>query len=327
VLAPDADPLIGTTVDGRWRVQRVIGAGLVGVVYEAERAQLGRKVALKVMHEQYAANDQFVRRFAREARVLSRLQHIHCVSILDVGSHAGRPYIVMELVAGQPLTAEIGAPTMTPVRAVQLMRQVLLALGHAHGHGVVHRDLKPDNIMVTELADVGPAVKVLDFGFAHFHDSRMSQSNSKLVPGTPSYMSPEQATGQKADHRADLYAAGIILYELCVGHKLFVAGDAMQMLNLQVNELPVRPRLAAPELRISAELDDVIMSALAKDREQRVQTAEEFRAALEATPEGREALGRAHAPRGGRLWIYGLVALALALAATVALYALRLRSP
>jgi serine/threonine-protein kinase len=323
--AANVDPLIGAMIDGRWRVLRVIGAGLMGVVYEAERAQLGRKVALKVLHEQYSANDQFVRRFAREARVLSRLQHLHCVSILDVGSHGGRPYIVMELVAGHPLTAEIGAPTMNPQRAVQLMRQVLLALGHAHGHGVVHRDLKPDNIMVTELADVGSAVKVLDFGFAHFHDSRMSQSNSKLVPGTPSYMSPEQATGTKADHRTDLYSAGIILYELCVGHKLFVAGDAIQMLHLQVNELPVRPRLAAPDAGISEALDEAIMRAIQKDREQRVQSAEEFRAALDATPEGREALGREQPKSGRRLWVYGLAAVALALATTLALVMMRLR--
>src|SRR5207244_71247 len=111
--------------------------------------------------------------------------------------------------------------SMNPVRAVTLIRQVLLGLGHAHGHSIVHRDLKPDNIMVAEHTGVGPVVKILDFGFAHINDSRLSQSNAELVPGTPSYMSPEQARGLKTDLRTDLYSAGIILYELCVGHKLF----------------------------------------------------------------------------------------------------------
>src|SRR5262249_1819107 len=142
--------------------------------------------------------------------------------------------------------------------------------------------------------------------------SHMSQSNSQLVPGTPSYMSPEQATGQKADLRTDLYSVGIILYELCVGHKLFVAGDAIQMLQLQIHEVPVRPRLATSEVVISEELDAVIMRALAKNRDERFQSADEFRIALEATPEGREALGhsRSRAKKG-------LIAIGIAAAAAV----------
>jgi serine/threonine-protein kinase len=310
------DPIIGVSLDGRWRVVRRLGVGAIGVVYLAERVNLGRQVAVKLMHEQYSANDEFVRRFAREARALSRLQHIHCVSILDVGTHAQRPYIVMELVAGKPLSAEIGSPSMTPVRAAALIRQVLLGLGHAHGHSIVHRDLKPDNIMVTEQAGVGPVAKILDFGFALFHDSRYSQSSAQLVPGTPSYMSPEQAQGVSTDLRTDLYSVGIILYELCVGHKLFVAGDALRMLALQIHEEPVPPRLAAPEQGISEALDRAIVRALAKDRDARFQTAEEFLQALDATPEGRQALGQGktigawrHAPRLG--WLLAAILLAL----------------
>jgi eukaryotic-like serine/threonine-protein kinase len=307
---PPADPLIGATIDGRWQVKSRLSGGAMGTVYLAERTQLGRQVAVKVLHEEYSASDEFVRRFAREARALSRLQHINCITILDVGSHGNRPYIVMELVPGKPLTAELGAPTMTPVRAVTVIRQTLIGLAHAHSHEIVHRDLKPDNIMIAEHAGVGPVVKILDFGFAHFADSRMSKSSAELVPGTPSYMSPEQAQGLKADLRTDLYSAGIILWELCVGHKLYVAGDAINMLKLHVYETPVSPRLAAPERQISEALDAVIMRALTKDREHRFQTAAEFQEALDATPEGRQALGQS-ASGGGAGKLRYAVALAL----------------
>src|SRR5262245_46154942 len=200
----DQDPLVGVTIDGRWRGLSTHSAGAMGVVYLAERANLGRQVALKLLHEQYSSSDEFVHRFAREARALSRLQHTNCVSILDVGTHDQRPYIVMELVDGTPLTSELRAPTPNPVRAVALVRQVLFGLRHAHEHGIVHRDLKPDNIMVTELSGVGDVVKILDFGFAHISDARHSQSNAQIVPGTPSYMSPEQVKGIKTDLRTDL---------------------------------------------------------------------------------------------------------------------------
>jgi serine/threonine-protein kinase len=322
---PDAatDPLIGQTLDGRWQIVRRISSGGMGVVYLAERAQLGRQVALKVLHEEYSSSNEFVGRFAREARALSRLQHIHCISILDVGSHQHRPYIVMELVPGHPLTAEVGAPAMTPARAVLLMRQVLLGLGHAHGHAIVHRDLKPDNIVVSEHTNVGPVVKILDFGFAHINDSRISQSNAQLVPGTPSYMSPEQAQGRKVDLRTDLYSAGIILYELSVGHRLFVAADAPRVLAMHLNEAPVPPRLAAPERRISEALDTVIMRALQKDRDERFQTAEEFQLALEATPEGRQALGQEHG--GGRWLTRALLVAAIVAVVAVVVALLRMR--
>ena len=309
---------MGATVDGRWRILRPLQAGMMGAVYVAERAQLGRQVAIKVLHEQCSANNEYVRRFAREARALSRLQHIHCVSILDVGTHDQRPYIVMELVNGTPLTAEIGAPTMTPVRAVTLVRQVLLGLGHAHQHTIVHRDLKPDNIMVTEVPGVGPVVKIVDFGFAHFHDSRLSQSNANLVPGTPSYMSPEQAQGIKTDLRTDLYSVGIILYELCVGHKLFAAGDALKMLEMHIHETPVSPRLAAQDRRISPALDAVVMRAMAKNRDERYQTADEFRLALEATPEGAAAIGRPSSSRHRALALGVIAALLVLLGITLA---------
>jgi len=287
-----SDPIVGSTIDGRWHVLRQIGTGAVGAVYLAERAKLGRQVALKLLHPEYLSNNEYVSRFAREARALSRLQHINCVSILDVGTHEHRPYIVMELVNGPSLTEEIGTPEMTTTRAVKLVGQVLDGLAHAHGHGIIHRDLKPDNIIVTEVAGVGEVAKILDFGFAHINDSRLSQSNARLVPGTPSYMAPEQARGEKADHRTDLYAVGVMLYELCTTFKPFVAGDVAEMLQKHQFEAPIPPKQAAIGRRISDALDRAILGALEKDRDKRFADAAAFRAALAATPEGREA-GRA----------------------------------
>ncbi|HEX9101652.1 MAG TPA: serine/threonine-protein kinase [Polyangia bacterium] len=308
-----ADPLVGQTIDGRWHVLRQIGVGAIGSVYLAERAKLGRQVALKLLHPEYLSNNEYVRRFAREARALSRLQHINCVSILDVGTHADRPYIVMELVNGPSLTEEMGTPEMTPTRAVALIRQVLEGLAHAHGHGIIHRDLKPDNIIVTEVAGVGEVVKILDFGFAHISDARLSQSNAMLVPGTPSYMSPEQTKGEKTDQRTDLYSTGVMLYELCVGFKPFVAADVREMLQKQQFEEPIAPRQAATGRRISEPLEQVILHALAKDRDVRFADAAEFRAALDATPEGRQG---ASATGGARRhlvpYALGIAALLLA---------------
>lgn len=288
------DPLLGAIVDGRWRVIKRIGAGAIGGVYLAERVNLGRPVALKLLHPDYSASSEFVHRFAREARVLSKLQHVNCVSILDVGSHQDRPYIVMELVSGHRLTEELTAGVVKPARAVGWMAQVLRGLSHAHGQGIVHRDLKPDNVMVTHLDGVGEVVKILDFGFAHINDQRVSQSNANLVPGTPSYMSPEQAQGHKADPRTDLYAAGVILYELCTGFRPFVAAESYEILRMHIEDAPVPPRTAASGRGISDALDKVILRALAKNPDERFADAEEMLRALEATPEGRSAKGGSH---------------------------------
>jgi serine/threonine-protein kinase len=315
--------LIDATIDGRWRILHQLGVGAFGTVYLAERAGLGRQVALKLLHEDYSTKDEHVRRFAREARALSRLQHLNCVSVLDVGQHGERPYIVMELVAGAPITEEIGTPEMTPVRAVALMRQVLQGVGHAHGHGIIHRDLKPDNIMITELDGVGEVVKILDFGFAHINDARLSQSNANIVPGTPSYMSPEQTRGIKTDPRTDLYSVGVLLYELCVGFRPFVASEPFELLRMHRDEPPVPPRTAMPSRGISEALEGVILKALTKDPEARFQDAAELVAALDATPEGRQ---RRSGDGGGRRHTlrYAVVAAIILLASLAIVAATRL---
>src|SRR5262245_39174637 len=144
------DPLIGAIVDDRWKIVERLGEGGMGIVYRGERVKLGKTVAVKFLDERAIASADAVARFEREARAISRLQHRHCVSILDFGVWRRRPYIVMEYVNGRPLNREMGKPTMTPRRAVNIMRQILEALRHAHNSGVVHRDLKPENVMLTE---------------------------------------------------------------------------------------------------------------------------------------------------------------------------------
>jgi serine/threonine-protein kinase len=307
----ERESLVGATLDGRWHILRQLGAGAMGTVFVAERANLGRQVALKLLHRDCSTSNEYVRRFAREARAMSKLQHVNCISILDVGTHQDRPYIVMELVNGRPLSDEIASGMSSPSRAVDLIRQVLLGLGHAHAQGIVHRDLKPDNIMVTHLAGVGEVVKVLDFGFAYINDSRQSQSNANLVPGTPSYMSPEQVLGIKTDPRTDLYAAGVMLYELCTGFRPFVAAETYELLQMHVKEPPVPPRIAAPGRGISEALEKVILRALVKQPDERFADADEMMRALEATPEGRRS--RQGASRGRLVWFAAAMILLLSI--------------
>src|SRR4051812_9469292 len=196
------DPLIGAIVDRRWHVLDQLGAGGMGIVYRAERVQLGKQVALKFLHQAVAESKAAVARFEREAKAISRLHHVHCVSILDFGVYRKQPYIVMEFVQGRQLS-ELDMETLTPNRAVTLMREVLLGLQHAHSRGVIHRDLKLTNIMLVEMTGTENLIKILDFGLARIsgHDEEMSLTEG-MVAGTPSYMSPEQALGKKTDERS-----------------------------------------------------------------------------------------------------------------------------
>ncbi len=288
-----SDPLIGEIVDERWKIVERLGAGAMGVVYKAERLKLGKPVAVKFLDERCARSKESVARFDREARAISRVQHAHCVSILDFGVHKKRPYIVMEYVPGRRLNQELGKPTMTVPRAMKIMRQLLEGLRHAHAHGVVHRDLKPDNVMLAEVTGTDDFVKILDFGLARIISvDEPSISLPQVVAGTPSYMSPEQAQGKKADHRSDLYSAGVMLYAMCVGKKPFYADDEMELVRMHIHAAPPPPRKAAPQRNLSAALERVILRALTKDREQRFLTAQEFLDALASTPEGRASVGR-----------------------------------
>jgi beta-lactam-binding protein with PASTA domain/predicted Ser/Thr protein kinase len=263
-----------TIVDGRYRVLRRLGSGGMADVYCAEDLQLGRQIALKVLHGRFAADDEFVERFRREASSAAGLQHQHVVSIYDRGEWDGTYYIAMEYLEGRSLKAVIQqeAP-LDPERAIDLTVQVLRAARFAHRRGIIHRDLKPHNVIVD---DEGRA-KVTDFGIARAGASDMTQTGS--IMGTAQYLSPEQAQGHAVSEPSDLYSVGIILYELLTGRVPFEGESAVTIALKQVNERPVPP--SRFNRAVTPELEAVVMRAMEKDPARRFQDADAFIAALE----------------------------------------------
>ncbi|HEX2104363.1 MAG TPA: Stk1 family PASTA domain-containing Ser/Thr kinase [Solirubrobacteraceae bacterium] len=263
-----------TIVDGRYRVLRRIGSGGMADVYCAEDLQLGRQIALKVLHGRFAEDDEFVERFRREARSAAGLQHQHVVSVYDRGEWDGTYYIAMEFLAGRSLKAIIQeeAP-LDPERAIDLTVQVLRAARFAHRRGVIHRDLKPHNVIVDEEG----RAKVTDFGIARAGASDMTQTGS--IMGTAQYLSPEQAQGHAVSAPSDLYSVGIILYELLTGRVPFEGESAVTIALKQVNERPVPPSMF--NRAVTPALEAVVMRALEKDPGRRFPDADAFIAALE----------------------------------------------
>jgi beta-lactam-binding protein with PASTA domain/predicted Ser/Thr protein kinase len=263
-----------TIVDGRYRVLRRIGSGGMADVYCAEDLQLGRQVALKVLHGRFAADDEFVERFRREASSAAGLQHQHVVSVYDRGEWDGTYYIAMEFLDGRSLKSIIRqeAP-LDPERAIDLTVQILRAARFAHRRGIIHRDLKPHNVIVD---DEGRA-KVTDFGIARAGASDMTQTGS--IMGTAQYLSPEQAQGHAVSAPSDLYSVGIILYELLTGRVPFEGESAVTIALKQVNEHPVPP--SAFNRAVTPALERVVMRALEKDPGRRFPDADAFIAALE----------------------------------------------
>jgi serine/threonine-protein kinase len=283
----DEDPRVGRLIDDRYRLEARLAAGGMGVVYRAARIGIGKPVAVKFLLEQYARVADLVKRFEREAAAMSRLAHPHLISVIDYGVALGSPYLVMEFETGQLLGDLLTHGALPPARAVGIIRQVLSGVRHAHASGVVHRDIKPDNVML--IAGVErDFVKILDFGLAKIlagdgvDATQLTQTGFAL--GTPGYMSPEQAQGDKIDLRTDLYAVGVVLYEMVVGHQPFLAKSPQELLRKHMDEKPTPPRKAGAE-QASPELEQVILRALEKLPARRWQTAAEFAAALEATPE------------------------------------------
>src|SRR6185503_171535 len=214
----------------------------MGVVYKGKRLSLDRAVAIKVMHTALPSAMEGKKRFEREAKLMAKLEHPHCVSIIDYGLHRAKPYVVMELVRGRSLFELIEEQGRFEIpRAVEVMRQTLSGLAHAHEHGIIHRDIKPANIMVTPKAPLGVHVRILDFGLARLRESSTSLTGG-LAVGTPSYMAPEQCRGETVDTRTDIYACGIVLFEMLAGRKPFVSKDLLEVVKQQMNAPP--PRLA-----------------------------------------------------------------------------------
>jgi serine/threonine-protein kinase len=274
-----SDTLIGTLFDGRYQVVRKLGAGGMANVYLAEDQELGRRVAIKILNDRHANDEQFVERFRREAKNAAALSHPNIVSIYDRGEAEGTYYIAMEYLDGRSLKELIVSRGPAPLNvAIEYARQILSALRFAHRHGIVHRDIKPHNVLV----DADGRVKVTDFGIARAGASQMTEAGS--IVGTAQYLSPEQARGTNVDQRSDLYSLGIVLYELLTGTLPFNGDTPVEIAMKHLSQTPELPSHLRPEL--PRELDLVVTRALAKDPDERYQSAEEMDADLERLSRG-----------------------------------------
>jgi serine/threonine-protein kinase len=301
---------VGTIVAKRYRVADVLGEGASGVVYVAEciaevadegrdsqppEARIsdpgvkpGQRVALKVIHRHLVRDRQISKRFQREARILRRLRCPNLVSLIDYGEDTGGVlYMAIELVEGVPLDRMTQTGPMPVPRAADLIRQVCIALEVAHAAGVVHRDLKPGNVIVERTADGHERARVLDFGMAKALSRELSQSltaltEQNMVFGTPEYMAPEQARGDEVDPRCDVYAAGVILYELITGSVPFQASTPIGTMTAHLVQDPVPPSSKAGAGVIPPAVEAVVLHALAKRREERYPSAAALASALDS---------------------------------------------
>lgn len=290
--AADADEYVGKTIAHKYRVEALIGEGGMGKVYRARQLALDKVVVLKVLRRTLLSDERTVARFQREAKAASRLNHPNSISVLDFGqAEDGALFIAMEYVAGQDLHQILSREwPLAEARVVRLVSQVLSALSDAHGAGVIHRDLKPENIMVEQRRNEGDFVKVLDFGIAKITDSTddgPALTRAGFVCGTPEYMSPEQARGAPLDHRSDLYAVGVILYQLMTGLLPFESDSAVGFATKHLTEEPPPPSRRRPDARISPGLEKLILRALSKSPDDRPANAEAFKAELAAVDKER----------------------------------------
>ncbi|RYZ61290.1 MAG: serine/threonine protein kinase, partial [Proteobacteria bacterium] len=270
------DPLVGRTLPGGYAVLELVGVGGMGRVYRAEQTALGRTVAVKVIHPHLLGEENTAARFITEARASSLLNHPNSVSVIDFGkTDQGELYLVMEFLRGKDLAKvayEEGPLSFR--RIVRILVQVLAALSEAHHLGIIHRDLKPENIILETARQGGDFVKVVDFGLAKMREGTMRGiTNPGIVCGTPEYMSPEQGRGDPLDARSDVYAVGVVLYQLLTGQLPFEAESPTQVVIMHLTEPPPDPRRVAPERRIPEPIANVCLAALEKDVQARYASA------------------------------------------------------
>ena len=310
----------GQRIGDRYTLVARLGGGGMADVWLADDSMLGRRVALKFLHERFAQDEQFVERFRREAQAVAGLQHPNVVGVYDRGETDGRPWIAMEYVEGASLKDLINRG-LTVGEAVEIIRQVLQGTKFSHERGIIHRDLKPQNVLV----DREGRARVVDFGIARAGASEITQTGSVL--GTAQYLSPEQAQGLETNATSDLYSIGVMLYETLTGRVPFEADSPVAVALKQISETPRRPSELNPQ--VPPALDAVVGRALAKDPLHRFQSADEFIAALDAAevdPSGGPALAAAVAeapeeertPWWKRRWVIALAVLALLLAGVAA---------
>ena len=272
------DELVGTVIADKFRLNARIGVGAMGAIYKAEQLSLGKTVGIKLLHRHLLADNTLSKRFHREARAAARLSHPNAITILDFGqTDDGVLYIAMEFIDGMDLAQLLFTQhPLEPQRIVHIMKQVCSALDEAHSKGIIHRDLKPENIMVTDTLREKDFVKVLDFGIAKLQDRAEGgrdsfQTMAGIVCGTPEYMSPEQARGEELDPRTDLYALGVLLYQLVTNKLPFTGDSPIAVVTRHLTEKPKSPREVnknVPEV-----LDRLIMRLMSKQRDRRPPTA------------------------------------------------------
>jgi serine/threonine-protein kinase len=285
------DPLMGTLMGGRYHIVGRVGTGGMGTVYRAEQRGLGRPVALKVLKADLVSDRETVGRFQREAKAMSLLVHPNTVRVFDFGEDpAGHLYLAMELLEGELLTSKLEREGALDIKeAVYIAQQILRSLHEAHTKGLVHRDLKPDNIYLARVEGHPEAVvKVLDFGIAKiFRDDAKPidqlETQAGTVFGTPRYMSPEQAQGKALDPRSDLYSVGVLLFQLLAGQAPFTDEDAVVVMAKHIREEVPPVTDVVPDRPIPATLSQIIRRALEKEPAKRFSTAEQFEQALGAS--------------------------------------------
>jgi serine/threonine protein kinase len=285
----NADTWVGRTLDGRYRLDSRLGAGGVGAVYRATQLNLGRSVAIKILLE--GLHPSFRARFEREARALAGLRHPNIVAVSDFGVEKSdvegkeqqTPFIVMELIEGETLHYRLAQGPLPAEKVMIVARELLRALSFVHDQGLVHRDLKPGNVLIEKLPHDEERVRLLDFGLAKAMEQGTGENVTRAgdVLGTPAYMAPEQVGGDKVDVRTDLYAFGVMLFQMLTGHVPF-EGTPIDMLRSHIIAPPPALHDKRPAINAKPELEAVIAKALAKKREARFQTAAEFLRALEA---------------------------------------------
>lgn len=283
--------LLGTVLEGAYRLVRMKGEGGMGAVYEATQLRLNKRVAIKLMARELAQNQEALARFHREAEITSQLGHPHLVNVVDFGTaETGEPYLVMEYLEGEDLEHRLLAEGSLPIEAaVHITKQVASALGAAHARDIVHRDLKPANVFLVEVPGELDFVKVLDFGISKVKAARAKLTRATAVIGTPNYMSPEQAAGRvdETDHRADQWALACIVWEMLTGRTPFVADDVSPLF-YQITSLDP-PSLAKLAPDVPAEVEGVLRKALSKKPDDRYPTIRDFSRAFEEAGLGRPA--------------------------------------
>ena len=293
----DVNSLVGCVVEERYRVESALGEGAMGAVYRARHVKVGRTVAIKVLHDHLVQADGMVERFEREAKIAARLKHPNLVAVIDLGvTPDGKKCMVLEFAPGRCLAELVTRPTPRD-HAIDMTRQLLRGLDHAHGLGLVHRDLKPENILVEQHADGRVTPRIVDFGIAVLRDADETTTEGRrlttngLVIGTPMYMAPEQARGEAIDHRADLFALGVIVYELLAGKPPFEgSGLEIMMLNMMQDPPSIATRTG---LGVDALLEAFARKLMARERDGRFASAQAALHVLALIETDRDAAARA----------------------------------